>query len=105
MLPPIFIPEAEFRSDPTRYIEMANMSQRVAVFDEDDRIVISMGGVVIGSDEVVPTGCATCEFATRRFNGGRGATTCKRLGETIVAYGNDLPETRPQVCPFPDVCP
>lgn len=100
MRPPILIPEAQYREDPTRYMEMATMSQRVVVFDEDDRVVISMGGIVISSDEVPPIGCSTCEFATRRFNGGRGATTCKRLGGTIVAYGTDTPETRPLSCPF-----
>ena len=43
-------------------------------------------------------GCADCEHATRRFNGGRGATTCAKLRDRIVAVG-DTPTERPDACP------
>lgn len=41
---PIFITEGEFKRDPVRYIEQANSTQRVAVFDASDKVVLSMGG-------------------------------------------------------------
>lgn len=46
-----------------------------------------------------PTGCADCQHATARFNSGIGATTCD-LGAGIVAYGREMPTTRPELCPL-----
>ena len=43
--------------------------------------------------------CSGCEHAVRRFNGGRGATTCDLLGGRIVAYGR-TPTTQPSECPL-----
>lgn len=51
-----------------------------------------------------PTGCADCPYATLRFNSGRGATTCD-LGAGIVAYGREMPPTRPWQCPLDSPTP
>lgn len=47
-----------------------------------------------------PSGCATCPHASSRFDGGRGATTCALMSETIVALGPAKPTTRPSSCPL-----
>ena len=49
---------------------------------------------------IEPSGCSECDAAGVRFNNGRGATTCDRLGSRIVAYGFDMPTTRPSECPL-----
>jgi hypothetical protein len=46
--------------------------------------------------------CSSCQYATLRFNGGNGATTCERLRGRIVATGTKLPTRRPELCPLED---
>lgn len=41
---PIFVPEKTFREDPRKYMEQATTTQRVAVFNTNHAIVLSMGG-------------------------------------------------------------
>lgn len=50
---PVFVSENDFRNDPLKYMEMATTEQRVAVFDDNDTLVISMGGTYpVPDDEV-----------------------------------------------------
>ncbi len=45
-------------------------------------------------------GCATCRFATLRFNSGSGCTTCEKLDDLVVAVGPLKPALRPEECPL-----
>jgi hypothetical protein len=50
--------------------------------------------------ESKPKGCADCEHAAFKFNGGRGATVCARLDHRIVHFGPVVPDGRPAQCPL-----
>jgi len=51
-------------------------------------------------NENKPRGCAYCEHAAPRYNGGRGATTCELLQGRIVSVGHGKPAGRPDGCPL-----